>query len=142
MAKPRILFVCARDGARSLMAKGFVRYYAGQAVDVEAAAINPKPPSPYIVWAMNEAGVDVSDDTPKAFNGLDVSGYDCIVTISDSREPSLPRTKASTEVQDWKIPDPSSLRGQTPDQIKAIRVIRYRVESRVHELLSKLLAHR
>src|SRR4030042_6097553 len=107
MSKPKILFVCARDGARSLIAKGFVRYYAGQGVEVEAAAISPKPPSAYVVWAMNEVGADISDDTPHSFNGLDVSGYNCIVTISDTREPSLPRTTARTEVEDWKGPDPA-----------------------------------
>jgi len=142
MSKPRILFVCARDGSRSLMARAFVRYYAGQAVEADAAAISPKPPNPYIIWAMNEAAVDISQDTPKPFNGLDVSEYNCIVTISDSREASLPRTTARTEVEDWKIPDPSDLRGQTSDQIKAIRAIRYQLESRVHELLSRLLTHR
>jgi protein-tyrosine-phosphatase len=142
MAKPKILFACPGDGSRGLMAKGFARYYAGQAIEAEAAAASPKPPGQYTVWAMNEVGVDISDDRPRAFGGLDLGRYNCIVTISDARELALPRTTARIEVEDWRIPDPSTIRGRAPDVIKAVRALRYQVETRVQELLGRLLVSR
>ncbi|MFB3906298.1 MAG: hypothetical protein ACE15E_22875 [Acidobacteriota bacterium] len=83
MAKPKILFISPVTGARSLIAKGFARYYAGQAIEVESACPNPKPPSAYIIWAMNEAAVDISEDHPQSLSSLNLDDFDYIAAISN-----------------------------------------------------------
>ncbi len=140
MAKPKILFVSPGTGARSLIAKGFARYYAGQAIEVESACPNPKPPSSYIIWAMNEAAVDISEDRPRALNSVNLDDFDYVATISDRGAIALPALKSKTHVDEWTIADTAAVRGQTPDVIRAIRVIRYLIEVKVQELLQKVLA--
>jgi protein-tyrosine-phosphatase len=139
MAKPRILFVCPGDASRSLMAVGFVRYYAGPMVYVESAAVDPKPPSAYISWGMNEVSVKISEDQARPLSSVKLEEYDHVITFIDGGRVSLPSFSSETLVQEWPIPDPSRVRGQTPDVIKAIRLIRYQIEARVQDLLKKVL---
>ncbi len=139
MAKPKILFISPRTGARSLIAKGFARYYAGQGIEVESACPNPKPPSSYIIWAMNEAAIDISEDHPAALRSLNLDDFDHVATISDRAEIPLPALTSRTQVEHWTIADTAKVRGQTPDVIRSIRVIRYLIETKVQALLQKAL---
>ncbi len=140
MAKPKILFVSPGTGARSLIAKGFAHYYAGQGIEVEGACPNPKPPSAYIIWGMNEAAIDISEDHPLALRSLNLDDFDYVATISDRGEIPLPALTSRTHVEHWTIADTAAVRGQTPDVIRSIRVIRYLIEAKVQALLHKALA--
>lgn len=140
MAKPKILFISPVTGARSLIAKGFARYYAGQAIEVESACPNPKPPSAYIIWAMNEAAVDISEDHPQSLSSLNLDDFDYIAAISNRGEMPLPALTSRTYVEHWKIADTAAVRGQTSDVIRSIRVIRYLIEAKVQALLRRALA--
>jgi len=140
MAKPKILFVSSGTGARSLIARGFARYYAGQAIEVESACPNPKPPSAYIIWAMNEVAVDISEDHPQALNSLNLDDFDYVATISDRGEIPLPALTSKTHIEHWTIADTAKVRGQTSDVISSIRVIRYLIEAKVQALLQQALA--
>jgi len=139
MAKPKILFISPGTGARSLMAKGFARYYAGQAIEVECACPNPKPPSAYIIWGMNEVAIKISEDYPVTLKSVNLDDFDYVATISDRGEIPLPGLKSKTHVEHWSIADTAAVRGQTPDVIIAIRVIRYLIEAKVQALLQKAL---
>ncbi|RPJ53115.1 MAG: hypothetical protein EHM23_01080 [Acidobacteria bacterium] len=140
MAKPKILFVSPRTGARSLIAKGFARYYAGQAIEVESACPNPKPPSAYIIWAMNEVAVDISEDHALTLSSVNLDDFDYVATISDRGAISLPALTGRTHIEHWSIADTAAVRGQTSDVIRSIRVIRYLIEAKVQTLLQKALA--
>jgi protein-tyrosine-phosphatase len=140
MAKPRILFVCPGDASRSLMARGFVRYYAGPMVEVESAAIDPKPPSAYIAWGMNETSIPISEDQARPLKSVKLEDFDHIVSFVDGTRVSLPPLSSHTRVEEWLIADPSRVRGQTSDVIRAIRLIRYQIEARVQALLQRVLA--
>ncbi|RPI27820.1 MAG: hypothetical protein EHM61_07175 [Acidobacteria bacterium] len=139
MAKPKILFVSPGTGARSLMGKAFARYYAGQTIEVESACPDPKPPSAYIVWAMNEVAVYTSEDHPIALNSAKLEDFDFVVKISEQGQLTLPPLSASTQVEDWRVANTAAVRGQTSDVICSLRIIRYQIEIRVQELLRKVL---
>lgn len=139
MAKPKILFACPGDGARSIMARGFARYYAGNMVDTHAASADPQPPSEYIVWGMNEAGIDISQDRAKGLDALQAGDFDYVVRIAENGTVSVPLSNTRAKTEDWRIANPSKVRGQTSDVIKSIRLIRYQVEMRVHEFLARIL---
>jgi len=140
MPKPKILFISPKNGARAIMAKGFARYYAGQAIEVESACPDPKPPSAYIVWAMNEVAIDISDDHPVALHSLNLDDFSYCIRISDRGQISLPALTGRTQIEDWKIADTAAVRGQTSDVIRSIRIIRYHIEAGVQQLLRKVMA--
>jgi len=61
--KPRILFVCTGNSARSQMAEGLARFYGGNSIELESAGIDPAGLNPNAVWAMHEIGLDISHQT-------------------------------------------------------------------------------
>jgi len=140
MATKRILFVDDGDAARSLMARGFARYYAGNMVELECAALDPKPPSSYLIWAMNETAVDISEDLAKPLRSLDLKSFDKVILLTDGRGDRLGIARDGPRVEEWPIVDVRRVRGQTADVIRSLRLIRYLIETKVHELLHGLLA--
>ena len=141
MATKRILFVDDGDAARSLMARGFARYYAANMVEIESAALDPKPPSPYLIWAMNETAVDVSEDQAKSIKSVDAKSFDKVILLTDGRGDQLGITSDGSRIEEWPVADTRRVRGRTSDVIKSLRVVRYLIETKVQELLQTVLAH-
>ena len=60
MSKPRVLFLCTGNSARSIMAEALLRHYAPDQFEVFSAGLEPKGINPYTIRAMNEVGLVVS----------------------------------------------------------------------------------
>jgi len=129
--KPSVLFVCVHNAGRSQMAAGFLRRLAGDAVEVRSAGSAPADHiNPVAVQAMQEVGIDITDQKPR------------ILTIEDSEASSVVITMGCGDVcpyfpgqrhEDWQLDDPA---GQGIDAVRLIRDdIRKRVETLVAELL-------
>ncbi len=108
-------------------------------VDVECASLDPKPPSTYLIWAMNESAVDISEDQAKPAKSLDLQSFDKVVLLTDGRGDQLGIQVDGSRVEEWPIADTRRVRGQTSDVIHSLRVVRYLIESKVQELLQGLL---
>ena len=59
----RILVVCTGNRCRSQMAEGWLRYFAGDRLEVYSAGNCPKGLHPLAVQVMAERGVDISRHT-------------------------------------------------------------------------------
>ena len=64
-SKPKVLFLCTGNSARSQMAEGYLRHVAGDEFEAMSAGIEPKGLNPLAIEAMNEIGVDISHQTSK-----------------------------------------------------------------------------
>ncbi|HTP11204.1 MAG TPA: hypothetical protein VMP08_23275 [Anaerolineae bacterium] len=56
----RVLFPCTGNSARSQMAEGLLRYFAGDRFEVYSVGLEPKDVNPYTVQAMRDIGIDIS----------------------------------------------------------------------------------
>ena len=66
LAKPSVLFVCAKNAGKSQMAAGLMRQVAGDTVQVYSAGTKPGATvNALSAEALCEAGVDITDQTPK-----------------------------------------------------------------------------
>jgi L-amino acid N-acyltransferase YncA/protein-tyrosine-phosphatase len=111
--KPSVMFVCRHNTGRSQMAEAYLRYFAGDAVDVASAGtIAAAMPDPGVVAVMAEDGIDISAARPKLLDPLRVDRADRIITMGCDVE-GVPRIDA-----DWGLPDP---RGQPPERVREIR---------------------
>lgn len=66
MIKPKVLFLCSGNSARSQMGEAILRRYAGHEFEVFSAGIEPKGLNPLTVRVMEEIGIDMSGQ----FTGL------------------------------------------------------------------------
>jgi arsenate reductase len=130
--KKLVLFVCIENSSRSQMAEGFAKKLglrAASAGTVPSTQVNS-----YVVEAMLERGIDISQNKPKGLTPdmVDLAGQ--VVLTDPSIMKSLPlglRWKMRNKHVEWSLPNPQ---GQP---IEAIRLIRDQIELMVAALAKK-----
>ena len=129
--KPAVLFVCVHNAGRSQMAAGFMRELAGDRVEVLSAGSAPKDSiNPVAVAAMQEVGIDISNQQPKILTTEAVFESDAVITMGCGDAcPIFPGKR----YEDWVLEDPA---GQDLD---FVRKVRDDIKARVETLLSELL---
>ena len=137
--KARILFVCTDGLARCQMAEGFTRYFAGANVGVGSAASGDQSANPYCHWAMNEAGIDVTHITASPLESLDLSSFSYVVILSGETEANHATVPTGVQLEHWRLPDPTKVRGNPQDLIKTFRAVRNATEKKVKDLLTRVL---
>ena len=130
--KPTVLFVCVHNAGRSQMAAGFMNSLGAGRVEVLSAGSAPKDLiNPIAVQAMQEVGIDISNNVPKVLTPEAVQESDAVITMGCGDAcPFYPGKR----YEDWVLDDPA---GQG---IESVRVIRDEIKKRVEQLLSELLS--
>ncbi|MDY7090087.1 MAG: arsenate reductase ArsC [Actinomycetota bacterium] len=130
-AKPTVLFVCVHNAGRSQMAAGWLRHLAGDTVEVRSAGSEPAGQiNPAAVEAMNEVGIDITDQTPTKLTWDAAKESDVIITMGCGDAcPVFPGKR----YEDWKLEDPAG------KGVDAVRPIRDEIKSRIEVLLADLV---
>ena len=130
--KPSVLFVCIHNAGRSQMAAGYLRYLAGDRIEVRSAGSMPADQiNPIAVEAMREEGIDITTEQPKVLTPEAVQASDVVITMGCGDAcPYYPGKR----YEDWKLDDPA---GQGIDAVRPIRDdIRARIEGLIASLAS------
>src|SRR5919201_3955860 len=130
----RVLFLCAHNSARSQMAEGFLRAFAGDRFDVESAGTRATELHPLAVRAMAERGIDISRQRSKSVDDVG-EGWDVVVTVCDANCPIPPRAGIKLR---WSYPDPALAGGSEEQRLAAFRRVRDGIERRVRSLAARL----
>ncbi len=110
---PFVLFVCRHNTGRSQMAEAYLRQFAGEGVEVASAGtIAANEPSPGVVEAMAEDGIDIRTARPKLLDPVVAARADRVITMGCDVE------GVSRIDDDWGLPDP---KGQPPERVREIR---------------------
>jgi protein-tyrosine-phosphatase len=127
---PEVLFVCVHNAGRSQMAAGLVKLRSNGRVRVRSAGSAPgEEINPAVVEAMNEVGIDLSQEFPKPLTDEFVQAADVVITMGCGDAcPFYPGKR----YEDWDLPDPAGL------DLPAVRPIRDDIHHRVRQLLTEL----
>ena len=130
--RPTVLFVCVHNAGRSQMAAGYLKYLAGEQIDVLSAGSEPADEAnPVAVQAMSEKGIDISSEVPTLLADSAVREADVVITMGCGDAcPFYPGKR----YEDWVLDDPA---GRNLEQV---RPIRNEIEARVRRLVAELLA--
>ncbi|MDE1674431.1 arsenate reductase ArsC [Nocardia gipuzkoensis] len=133
-SKPSVLFVCVHNAGRSQMAAGFLAHLAGDAIEVRSAGSAPAESiNPAAVEAMREAGIDISDQSPKILTFDAVEASDVVITMGCGDTcPVFP----GVSYRDWVLEDPAG------KGVESVRPIRDEIKLRIEELVAELLPAR
>jgi arsenate reductase len=141
MQKPKILFVCIHNSARSQMAEAFLKELCGEQVEAYSAGIEPGRLNPVVVEAMQEIGFDISRNQTKSVESMIESAkiFDYVITVCDEtsaeRCPFIPGSMARVH---WGFPDPSAFQGTHQDNLTRTRQIRDMIKAKVQEWCAQL----
>jgi arsenate reductase len=139
-AKPRVLFVCVHNSARSQMAAALLIQIAGDRFEVESAGLEPGELDPFAVAAMWDAGIDISKtSTESAFNLLNLGRrFHYVISVCDGTSADrIPIFPGASKRLHWSFADPSTFTGSDAERVmKTIELreqIRRAVEKWVEE---------
>jgi protein-tyrosine-phosphatase len=128
---PEVLFVCVHNAGRSQMAAGLLNRLAEGRVHVRTAGSEPAERiNPAVVEAMDEAGVDLSQEFPKPLTDEFVRAADVVITMGCGDAcPIYPGKR----YEDWELEDPAG------KDLETVRRIRDEIEARVQSLLAEVV---
>jgi len=124
MPKPRVLFLCTGNSARSQMAEGLLRQMAGERFEVLSAGTNPVGVNPLAIEAMQEIGIDISKHRSKNVKEFLGNPIEYVVTVCDRARESCPIFPGTYKFLSWSLDDPAAVTGTKEDKLQAFRCIR------------------
>jgi ArsR family transcriptional regulator, arsenate/arsenite/antimonite-responsive transcriptional repressor / arsenate reductase (thioredoxin) len=110
--KPRVLFLCTGNSARSQLAEALLHHLAEGTVEAASAGSNPKPLHPNAVRVMKQRGIDISANRTKHLDEFVARRFDVVITLCDRVREVCPDFPADPDLVHWSVPDPA-LEGPT-----------------------------
>ena len=132
-----VLFACTMNAVRSPMAAAILRHLAGRRCYVQSAGIRAGELDAFMVAAMEEIGIDVSQHTPHTIGDLNDTSFDLIVSLSpEAHHQALELTRTmAVDVEYWPTFDASMMQGQGNREqvLDAYRTVRDRLFRRIKQ---------
>jgi arsenate reductase len=138
--KPKVLFLCTGNSARSQMAEAFVRHYAGDWLEPHSAGLDPKGMNPHTVRVMQEVGIDIGGQTSKSVREyMGTTHFDYLVTVCQHAEENCPTTFLGFGTKlHWGLDDPAAFQGTEQATLAKFREVRDRIDTHVKAWLAEL----
>jgi protein-tyrosine-phosphatase/DNA-binding transcriptional ArsR family regulator len=106
--KPRVLFLCTGNSARSQMAEALLETRSGGTVEARSAGSHPKVLHPNGVRVMAERGVSIAGRPTKHLSRFARSRFDRVITLCDKVKEICPDFPGRPAVAHWSMADPAS----------------------------------
>lgn len=131
--KPRVLFVCTHNSARSQMAEGWLRHLAPERYEAASAGTEPRGVHPLAIRVMEEAGVDLSGHRSEHVDEHVDPPADYVVTVCDSAKEACPYVPARKRTIHHSFEDPSAAEGTEAERRAVFRRVRDEIQDWVRE---------
>lgn len=134
MNKPKVLFLCTGNSARSQLAEGLLRALAGEQFEVFSAGTEPKGRIlPEVQEVMREVGLNMSGQFSKSvteYLGREHFAY--VITVCADAEENCPAVFLNMGVHEhWPFDDPAKSIGNDEERLAFTRRVRDQIEDRL-----------
>lgn len=146
MAKPKILFICTHNSARSQMAEGLLRHLYGDKYEAYSAGTNPTNINPLAVKALAELGIDASKQYSKGLDEFSETEIDLAIAVCQSSAKTICTLCSSPLLMNRPLiinaklhktknyivhgfEDPSETQGTEEEKIAAFRKVRDQIKA-------------
>lgn len=132
----KVLFVCRKNAARSLMAEGLLRKWGMGRFEVHSAGPEPlEAADPIAMDLLAKVGVDTADLRPKnwdLYTGPEAPAMDFIFfTCEDAAARPQPSWPGHPMLAQWRFPDPLTLQGSETERRALLNLVFGMIERRV-----------
>ena len=134
--KPKVLFICIHNSARSQMAEAWLNHLCGNFIAAESAGLEPGKLNPLAVQIMSEVGIDISNQPTRSTFEVFQSGqlFRYVITVCDETSAErCPIFPGPAQRLHWSFPDPSTVTGSEEEKLQEVRLIRDAIRSKVEE---------
>jgi arsenate reductase len=118
------------------MAEAFLNDICGEQFEAHSAGLEPGKLNSIVVEAMQEIGIDISQNQIKAVFDTYKSGktFAYVITVCDETSAErCPIVPGVTTRLHWSFPDPSSLQGTHEERLARTREIRDGIKAKVEQ---------
>jgi len=129
----KVLILCTGNSCRSQMAEGWLRYFAGDMVQVYSAGTHPEGVNPLAIHAMKTAGVDVSHHTSNNIDDYMDINFDFVITVCDNAKERCPYFPTTAKKQHHSLEDPANATGTDVEQLLVYRQVRDQIKDYMKE---------
>jgi arsenate reductase len=124
LMRPKVLFLCIGNSARSQMAEGYLRHVAADRYEALSAGVAPKELNPLAVAVMREIGIDISRQQSKDVVGLLGQQIPYVVTVCDDAKERCPIFPGAWKFVHWSLEDPAVVAGTDEERRRIFRSVR------------------
>lgn len=137
--KPRVLFLCIANSARSQMAEAFLRHYGGDRYEVHSAGLEPNMIHPLTVQVMEEIGYPLTGYYSK---GVDVYlgkvFFHYLIIVCNKAEEKCPTTwPGINQRMYWAFEDPAVFEGNEEEKLIKFRDVRDQIEIKIRDWVTE-----
>ena len=132
--KPKVLFICVHNSARSQMAEAWLNSICGEFFEAHSAGLEPGSLNPLAVEVMREACIDISQEKTQAVFDMFKSGqlFSHVITVCDeSSAEKCPIFPGPTRRLHWSFADPSQVTGTDKEKLARVREIRDEIREKI-----------
>jgi len=122
--KPRVLFICTHNSARSQMAEGYMNAKYGDRFEVFSGGIEITRVHPMALAVMKELGIDIFWHRSKLIDEYFGKGIETVITVCDSAHNACPFFPGAKTVIHISFPDPSACTGTSDECLLQFREVR------------------
>lgn len=141
MGMKKVLFVCIHNSARSQMAEAFLNQLGTGKFNAQSAGLEPGTLNFIVIAAMQEIGIDISQNKTKSVQMFLDSGelFDYVVTVCDATSgESCPFFPGNVKRLHWEFDDPSSFTGTEEEKLRKTREVRDLIKKKIEEWIKTL----
>ena len=136
MEKRRVLFVCTHNSARSQMAEGMLRAWAGDRFEVASGGTEARGVRPEAVTVMGELGIDISGHASKTIEQFVGQPWDWLIPVCEEACEACPYVPGAKTVLRWSFDDPSAATGDEERRLAEFRRVRDELATQVHAFIA------
>lgn len=139
MKKPRVLFLCTGNSARSQISEALLRKYAGDQFEVHSAGLEPTVINPYTVKVLEEIGLDTISLYAKSLEEyLGKTHFSYLITVCSNAEERCPMFPGMGTRIHWPFEDPAAFEGNNEEKTQKFREIRDQIEAKIKSWIAEL----
>ena len=136
MKKPRVLFICVHNSARSQMAAAFLNKICPAQFEAHSAGLEAGVINPLAIEAMAEAGIDISENKPQLVFDAWRSGivFTHVIRVCSEAEAAgraCPIFPSPTKRLSWPFENPATFQGSHAVRLAQMRLVRDAIESKI-----------
>jgi arsenate reductase (thioredoxin) len=136
MMRRRVLFVCIHNSARSQMAEGMLRAWAGDRFEVASGGTEARGVRPEAIAVMAELGIDISGHASKTIEQFTGQPWDWLIPVCEEACEACPYVPGAKTVLRWSFDDPSSATGTEDERLGEFRRVRDELATQVHAFIA------
>lgn len=136
MKKPKVLFICIHNSARSQMAEALLTRHCGDCFEAHSAGLEPGTLNPMAVEVLREIGMDISGKTPKSVFRTMREGhlFAYVIAVCDAANAEkCPIFPGPAKRIHWSFPDPSGFEGPPEKRLQKTREVRDMIAAQIKD---------